>query len=219
VSDPKFQVGDRVRARGSSGTVEELDPRSAMIKVRIDPTLFRWVFEDDVIAATPTTERHHDGQANTSGLEREPEDDAHQFVRDFWAKHRTIPEPSGVNSAREAMRKILADYREGRVVEMPITIPPRPSLLTVLEGVLRWQQVDPAHRRAHASLSGRTITVHVTTLPDLGTRKVKFCSAYTAEEVVHVLDDVALVATAHPDVEFTMSRNDLRITEDTGETD
>lgn len=94
-----------------------------------------------------------------------------------------------------------------------------PTLLSVLVGVHAWQQADPSHRRAHVSLSGHTATVHVTTLPDLGARRVKFCSAYSAEEVAHILDDLALVGAAHPDMEFKMARNDFRFHEDTGEID
>lgn len=212
VNEPKFQVGDRVKDRrnGQPGVVGKV-LNDGSIRVKLSSN-FLWWYDPHEIEHEhpPEPPPHHDGQANTSGCCREAEprgpsilrkpllamaakascmDDPHEYVRQFWEKFR----------GEKARAK--------------------PSLLTVLEGIHDWQQVDPANRRAHISLSGRTATVHVTTLPDMGARKIKFCSAYSADEVRHILDDVALFGAAHPEAEVTMARNDLLITEDTGEAD
>jgi hypothetical protein len=182
----KWKAGDRVTTRGRPlVVVSNYDPSPAYWRCRTPDGAIILVHEDQLVPAPdlPAPERHHDGQANTSGIERH-----HQTARLLEHLDRTCP-----------------------------PVKPQPSLLTVLEGVHRWQQADPAHRRAHVSLSGHTATVHVTTLPDLGARRVKFCSAYSAEEVAHILDDLALVGAAHPDMEFKMARNDFRFREDTGE--
>lgn len=206
---PRFQPGQRVRINGMAnpkwngregvivGPETDVDPgwKDGGWRVEYDAGGTPEVNSFHHSKLEPITERLHDGQANTSGIDLGP----------IGRK----PGPSDI-----------LDWYKGTATPKntePASIPiPQPNLLTVLVGVHRWQQADPAHRRAHVSLSGHTATVHITTLPDLGARRVTFCSAYSAREVVDALDGLAPL---HPDAEVKMARNDVRFAEDTGETD
>lgn len=95
--------------------------------------------------------------------------------------------------------------------------PPKPSVASVLEGIGRWQQANPRGRQVSITVSGHRVEVDFVLMPSGYRGWIKFCSAYTAEEVVVALEDVTAFVVLQPDAEVRMSKTHIRFHEDTGE--
>ena len=108
-----------------------------------------------------------------------------------------------------------ADFAPAGFVEAKRSVA---SIPAVMEGIGRWHQVDPNERWVSATMTGHRIIVAITLRSTLQTNLLKFCSAYTAEETVIILDELARIGAVLPDAEITMARNEeVRFIEDTGE--
>jgi hypothetical protein len=135
-----------------------------------------------------------DGHANTSGLKVDPAI-LHDLGRDLH------------DLGRDDLADLLDTLRRRAR-----------STVSVAEGLELWRVKDIAHRRVSAHFGGHTIEVFITVLPSLATHRIKFCSAYTAEEVIVALDEMAAFGAKVPDAEVTMARNPrYRFHEDTGD--
>lgn len=142
-------------------------------------------------AATP--ESHHDGQANTSSLNRSRPEDLRRKV--------TASDPPGL--------RVGYFIGDEKFVS--------PTTLTVLEGVGRWQQADPMNRRVKLQVQGHSVVAWITVIRPIQTHRVKFCKPDTAYNVHHLLCEQIRVGAAHPDVGFTNGGAEFLLREDTGE--
>lgn len=183
----------------------------------------------------------HDGQANTSGIgQRQPErEDVLKkgdlvIVTGGWLKG----EPGIIDGLfGSAEGKAIAcyvktkrcpgvgvvlrdDLKVASTNEFFVAMRSEPTVHTVQEGITRWQQADPTHRRANVVLGGHTVEVFLTVLPGLATQRVKFDSMFSADATVAILEDAAkaMVDHATAEVSVTMARNPaFKFSEDSGD--
>jgi ribosomal protein L24 len=185
----------------------------------------------------------YDGQANTSGIgQRQPErEDVLKkgdlvIVTGGWLKG----EPAIIDGLfGSAEGKAIAcyvktkrcpgvgvvlrdDLKVASINEFFVAMRSEPTVYTVQEGITRWQQADPTHRRANVVLGGHTVEVFLTVLPGLATQRVKFDSMFSADATVAILEDAAkaMVDHATAEVSVTMARNPaFKFSEDSGDID
>jgi hypothetical protein len=94
-------------------------------------------------------------------------------------------------------------------------IPKRePTVATTVEGIIHWQQIDPANRHAIAISKGHVVTAVLTMLPQAKTNKLKWLTPDTAENVVKRIEAAYGLG---PDAEFDVTFANIQITDDTGE--